>query len=83
MAGMIVWLFPTLRAGNGIRTGKVTCIIGKPESSISSYGSIKNSTVILIGSGIPPNQLELQISLSEYMWLVLETFNQQSGRGIT
>lgn len=33
-------------------------------------------------SGIPHNQLELQISLSEYMWLVLESFNQQSGRGI-
>lgn len=33
-------------------------------------------------SGIPHNQLELQISLSEHMWLVLESFNQQSGRGI-
>lgn len=55
----------------------MTCIIGKQQSSISSCGSIKKSTVTLIGSGIPHNQLELQISLSEYKWLVLETFNHK------
>lgn len=44
----------------------MTCIIGKQQSSISSCSSILKGTVTVISSGIPHNQLELQISLSEY-----------------